>query len=98
MPVEVPLNRGIKDLSTLSFFETSKSRFESTDPGSLNRFLVNAIKKPTNRAQSRGRVLFLVKKLIFTKIMVLKLLIPSIFWGVITVLVRQVGNNEDSDR
>ena len=58
--------------------------------------IVNEIKKPTNRAESRGGVLFLVKKLIFTKIMVLKLLIPSIFWGVITVLVRQVGNNEDS--
>ena len=28
----------------------------------------------------------------------LKLFFPSIFWGVITVLVSQVGNNEDTGR
>ena len=37
MPVKVLLTGEFEIFSTLSFFETSKSRFKSTDPGSLNR-------------------------------------------------------------
>ena len=56
--------------------------FKSTDPGSLNRFLVNEIKKPTNRAQSRGRVLFvlLLKQIDIYQELVLKLSYPNNFY------------------